>query len=765
MTNKYSIHRVVCLALLVVAMAILAGCSKRISYSSMVTWVDLMSELTNTMRIAEFDSLEKGIVTSYDPNGSNDDFNHFVRPGPKGWVVLADLEGPGYVSRFWFTGAQDKSHPIRFYFDGEKKPRMDITLGDICGGQTPFLPPFAGYENYCWYSLIPIPYKKRLVIMAEEGGYKPGGWPRLFYQINYSTLPEGVGVESFSMPLTEEDNAVLRQVSDRWSLSTFADVPSSCQTVNEHVSLEPGSTKTMCHLDGPGCVRGISITPDVDSVDGAVAREHLLRDVVLQINWNDTSQPSVEVPLGDFFGSFWNRTRYQTMFYGMTGKTFVSRFPMPYQQSAEISLENGGTVSIPIQLTVEYESLQGWKNEYGYFHSTWSKSTPYQVGQPHRILNVAGDGKYVGCILAVTSMDRSWWILEGDEVMYVDGQSFPTWHGTGLEDYFNGGWYYQNVLIRPLHGLVFKAPFRIVQYRTHLVDSVRFSSSFDMFFERGPQNASQGFMESVAYYYLTKPTPVPFPVAAVNDRKQPPDPLRPATIMTDLLNFERLGDYQGASDYCEHYLEIYPDFQGGPLLNLRKISYIERQYGIEKARPLYETFIATETNQEAVAQARLLLWFHEDPTHAIVSLYSNAKASALLDGQTVANVADPQKPVFVGVTLLPGKHCMALYARYQSYPSWTAVSVKTHHQELFTTGPEWKYAFQPSGKWSAVEYDDSVWDDVGPHGCTRGPPEAPYVLWPNGFVDMQSQAIGIKPPVDWPDKNGFVVYREIFTVE
>lgn len=75
----------------------------------------------------------------------------------------------------------------------------------------------------------------------------------------------------------------------------------------------------------------------------------------------------------------------------------------------------------------------------------------------------------------------------------------------GLEDYFNGGWYYGNVLTRPFHGVLFIAPFRTVQYRVHQTDPVDFQSAVSVYSERGPDHASHGWMESVSFYYLDAP--------------------------------------------------------------------------------------------------------------------------------------------------------------------------------------------------------------------------------------------------------------------
>jgi hypothetical protein len=740
----------------------LIGCAGSGSNPSGVSWLDLLGNLTNSEIIARLDSPTASIITSFDPTGGNDDYNHFVRKGPAGWVVLADLKGPGYVSRFWTTGADDGKHRVRFFFDGEREPRLDLSLDELTGGREPFQPPLAAYENYCWYSFIPMPYAKRLVIMMQEGGQREGGWPRLFYQVNYCNLPKGKPVKTFTGEVTPADASKLAVVADYWKKGGLAEVPAGSKQLSESLSLAPGARQALQDLAGPAIVRELTVTPDFSKLPTAVDRERILRDVVLHITWNGASLPSVAAPLGDFFGSFWRRTRCQSMYFGMTGNTFVCRFPMPFQSSARISFENQGQQSVDLALHVSCQALPSWDENWGYFHSSWSRSTPSDVGKPHAILRTTGKGRYVGCILSVVSMDRSWWILEGDEMMYRDGKTSPDWHGTGLEDYFNGAWYYRNVLIRPLYGLTVKTFFRISQYRLHLLDPVAYDSSFNMVFERGPNHASHGFMESVAYYYQDKPGAAMNTLGAAADRETPRDPLAEATIMTDLANYERIGDYQGAREYIDEFLETHREFPFRSVLRLRQIAYNERINGFGATRPEYERFLAAETNTVALDQAKLLMWFHESASNALCSLYANMRARAMLDGKELCAVEKPDRIVVVGLSIGPGKHAMAAQAGWQSYPSWVQISLRTHGADV-NSGPDWKCKFNASGDWGSTEFDDAAWPSAGGLG-TKGPPEEPYIwVEPNAFVDMHSKATGLRPrDEDWPSRQSFMVYRHAF---
>jgi hypothetical protein len=350
-------------------------------------------------------------------------------------------------------------------------------------------------------------------------------------------------------------------------------------------------------------------------------------------------------------------------------------------------------------------------------------------------------------------------------MMYRDGETTPSWHGTGLEDYFNGAWYYQNVGVRPLYGLAVKSFFRIIQYRLHLVDPVKYDSSFSMVFERGPDHASHGYMESVAYYYQDKPGAAMYTLGTAAEREAPRDPIAEGAIMTDLANYERFGDYRGARDYIDEFLQTHREFPFATVLRLRQIAYNERLNGFEATRPDYEQFIATETNAAALEQAKLLMWYHESPSNALFSLYGNMRSRAVLDGKELCGVEKPDRINVIGLTVGTGKHELALQAGWQAYPSWIQACLRTHGGDVYSE-PNWKFMFNPQGDWTAAGYDDSAWLPMGILG-TKGPPEEPYIwVEPNAFVDMHSKASGLRPrDEEWPSRQSFIVYRKMFELK
>jgi hypothetical protein len=755
--------RTLCFALAMLVAGVGPGCRPAPPPGEPVAFEDLIRRLAQPERMARLDVPGTRLISSFDPAGSNDDFNHFVRKGPPGWEVMADVAGPGYVSRFWFTGCDPNvPHGLRIYIDDAAAPTLDTTVQEWCGGWPGVGAPLAAYENYCWYSYLPIPFQKRLVIMTQEGATRPGGWPRLFYQINYSSLP-GRAVESFRGALSDAERAAVEDVRAFWSGVYKEDRGTAGKSASGRLALAPGSAGELLRQPGPARINDLRITLETSA--SAAARAQLLRDLLIRITWDGAPHPSVEAPLGDFFGCMWGPRRYRSMFFGMQGDQYISRWPMPFRTGAVITVENQGPIPVTVSAEARVEALERWDEALGYLHAAWNKTGPQDVGRPHPVLRALGRGKFVGCLLSATSFDKTWWLLEGDETIRVDAEKTPGWRGTGLEDYFNGGWYYQNVLVRPLHGLPFKAHFRTQQYRLQLVDPVYFNLSIDMLFERGPDQASHGDLESVAYYYGDRPYRAASRLETPARRAPPQDGFAQATVMLELCNFERHGDYQGARDHIDAFLERYPAFPFADALRLRQAAYDERLRGFAAARPAFEAAAQPDTHEAVRAQAEALIWFHEDPSHALLAMYCNLETTVYLDGEAVGQANSPEKLEFRRVTLSSGRHTLQVEGRKKDKPffDWVQVALRTHHGQVVTT-PDWRWSYGRAGSGRLSDAESDGTPRVGGTGI-KGPPEEPFIwMEPNAFVDAQSQAVGLRPSDHWPPGQEYIVYHTTFDV-
>lgn len=711
----------------------LCGCGSRIAPG--VPLVDLLDNLSDPGGIAVLSGPNTVVATTFDRTGGNDDFGYYLRKEGD-WLVIADINQPGVLTRFWTTGIRNYQR-FQFYFDGEKKPRIDATLEEMRSGQAPFLSSLARYEQSCFYSFAPLPFHKSLKILVLDNDFSTRK-RKLYYQYNW--LPLTNAPASWPRKPNAETRAALERFATEFERTELLEAPSYSQSFS--VDIPAGSEVVIAELSGPSIIRQIALTP-------ASLTPDQLRSAVLKVYWEGSSEPSVNVPFGDFFGSVWNRTRYQSRFFGLEDDTFSCRFPMPFKQSARIAVlnESGELLNVAGGILSDKFS-EPWKRDLGYFHTAWNRSGP-NPGAAHPILRTEGRGKYVGCILSATSFDRSWWLLESDEYMMRDQESNPCWQGTGLEDYFNSGWYYKNVIVRPLHGLVFKAPYRTVQYRLHDLDAVHFDEKMTVMIERGPKNASHGIFESTAFYYLDKPDAV----TLAADRAPPADPLAKYTLMSELANFERLNDYAGASEAIDKWLKIYGNSPDEPVLRLRQIAYIERLEGIEKAGPLYEQFIEQTGSAVAKQYAEQLLWFHDSPDHALLTFYTKNPARLSLDGKPMLMGGNPQRLSVKQVVLEPGQHELTLETQRSGYPDWVQACLRTH-RGLIGTDSTWEFTFNNT-QWYFV-------NDVQ----MEGPPSAPHVATVvHPFVDMQSKALAIWISEEWPSSAKQVLFRKVFEIE
>ena len=743
------IWRILSVALLLVAGA---GCARRPAGET-TTVATLAERLSDPLWLARLDQPDTKIHTSYDRTGGNDDFGTFLRDSrTPGWKVIADLKGPGYVSRVWFTGAKDGyPHRFRFYFDGEAVPRLEGDIRDLFGGkQAPFLAPLAEYNNYCWYSFVPLPYAKGLRIECEAG---PAG-AKVYYQVSESALPRGTPVATFAWPLPERDAAALESARAIWVAKRWPEAGEKQETIL-------ADWRTGVTLTGPAIIRRLEFEPAWAQIPEE-SRDAALRDWMVSIRYDGSTNASVRVPLGDLCGLPWRRVRAQSLYFGMEGEALFCAFPMPFAHAAEIRLESGRVAPVPVKIRAWVEKrAQSPIGTSGYFHAGWWRTTPSDAGRPHPVVRAKGNGKYVGCLLSVCTLDGSYWALEGDESIRKDGEKTPGWLGTGLEDYFNGGWYYQNVMAGPTHGLFVKEPFRTAQYRVHAMDPSRFEDSLDMEFERGPDQKSRAFFESVSWVYLDQPQAADTVRLRPENRAAPQDPrLDSAGIMTALWNHERFGDWRGERDELAARLRRFGPQLAAParrMLEFRAALLDEKLGGPD---PLPQ-FLADAN--ETVRTAAAMLQRQRTAGSAVATFYANMPAKLFVDGRETLRTGHPERPVVAAFDLPPGRHVLAIQASRQNYPDWVQLALRG--RDWFAgTDPSWKFAFNPEGDWAAPDYDDSTWPVHGGPGV-KGPPEEPYVwVEPDPFLDMQSQAFGLRPPREWPAQGGNAVYRQTIVV-
>lgn len=273
--------------------------------------------------------------------------------------------------------------------------------------------------------------------------------------------------------------------------------------------LEPGASLVLADIHGPGCI--------VHLRDNITSQEpHHLQFHVLRMYWDGEATPSVEVPVGDFFGIGFGFTEKMSSALicidqrpgkltdsSAMGAARNCYFPMPFARSARVTITNEGHERSQHWFEVNYRSFRALPKNQLYFHAQYRQGTPPPRG-PYLILDAKGRGHLVGCVLSVKNNDGGWW-GEGDEILYIDG--VHAMQGTGSEDYFGESYGLRPGCFAYFGVSLLEEPFTSA-YRWHVPDPVPFRKSLRFLIEQGngaPPFESHNDYYSVAYWYQTEP--------------------------------------------------------------------------------------------------------------------------------------------------------------------------------------------------------------------------------------------------------------------
>jgi hypothetical protein len=322
----------------------------------------------------------------------------------------------------------------------------------------------------------------------------------------------------------------------------------------DNIQIPAGETVTIAEMSGAGIVKHIWIT--ISSGD-----ELIRRNLILRAYWDGQEHPSIESPIGDFFGQGWGM-KYNFISLPLAaapanGNALVCYFPMPYGKGARLTVENQGPNAVDaFYYYLDYEEHDSIPADMGRFHAQYrqeltqpesdmgdvenewtvfgpfpdnpSDETNYVFCQPE------GKGHLVGVNYYVNSPSPIWY-GEGDDMFLVDGEPWPgSAHGTGTEDYFNQSWCPDEHYCHPYFGTA-RAPGRLNDsprfgwlgrthvYRFHMEDPIRFTKSLRASIEHGHANCLTLDISSVAYWYQTMPSKQFEPLPSAEDRKPRPE--------------------------------------------------------------------------------------------------------------------------------------------------------------------------------------------------------------------------------------------------
>lgn len=465
--------------------------------------------------------------SSYDRTGGNDDgFSgkySFIRKHESGGLVIFEAAGQGVIERIWTPTPTDDT--LDFYFDGNNKATLSIKFRDLFSGDvTPFLKPVVdAFKVGGYYSYVPIPYSKGCKIVFR-------GDKLMFHQIQYREYDKRYKVQTFNPKFSKNELKQLNDVVALWKnneRSAF-NFYKSANKIEVSDSLHPGQTKTIADIKHAGRILGIEIMP-------SAFFEGEYKQMDLKITWDNALEPAVYVPLADFFGYSFGERSMESLFIGATASKLYSYIPMPFDKAAKIEIVYRENALLKeqhpaaIRSVIYYSDAKRNVLTEGKFYAFWKNYAP-EAGKPYVFLDGSGKGHLVGTLMNVQALTYTDFteFFEGDDSTVIDG--INNIHGTGSEDYFNGGWYAQpggwtEKGGAPLSGcLSYSIPLsRTGGYRFYMTDKLPFYKSIYHSMEHGPiQNNRPVQNTSVAMYYADKP--VQQNAAPVNSLTQNPIP-------------------------------------------------------------------------------------------------------------------------------------------------------------------------------------------------------------------------------------------------
>ncbi len=281
--------------------------------------------------------------------------------------------------------------------------------------------------------------------------------------------------------------------------------------------IAPGQSFEIFQAEGPGIITHIWFTI------AAKSRQHL-KELVLRIFWEGNARPSVEVPVGDFFGlNLGEYFLYESAFMNCSSvKALNCYFAMPFRRSARMSVTNESKQAVDsFYSNIDYQLVKALPPDALYFHAQYRQATPNKAiegtdknldGQNNYVFfETRGRGQAMGVTMGVVQNHDNWF-GEGDDMIFIDDDSKPAITGTGTEDYFNGAWDFG--VTNPFANLYNGAPFigvgeraggRYCLYRWHADNPIAFEKSLKFTIEHGHANDRADCFYTVGYWYQSEP--------------------------------------------------------------------------------------------------------------------------------------------------------------------------------------------------------------------------------------------------------------------
>lgn len=483
-----------------------------------ITFQSLLGNMLDRSAIAEFP--ENDFVcrqaSSYDRKSqqpgnaewfANDDWSNFIRceevDGRREWVMM-DVDGPGAVVRWWITGFSYHG-VIRVYLDGADKPVLMGKADQLIGGDLFLGPPLNAETSKGRNLYLPIPYRQHCKITYDgpHARETKDFNDNLYYNINYRQYPKETDVKTFTMEDFKAHSDLINTVQKQLLLPEANQIKVSRTIEGSKVVLQPGETVTRS-IEGAGAVGSLKVRIQGPNLAQA------MRSTVIHADFD--GQQTIWVPVGEFFGTGVGLNPYQGWWREVGKDGWMSCYwPMPFKDHAKIALTNDGKDAVNVEIADIGVADWDWNDRTMYFHASWRGEEQIPVFgadmtrmKDWNIITVKGKGVYAGDTLALFNRANVWW-GEGDEKVFVDGESFPSHFGTGSEDYFGYAWGSSDYFTSPFHAQPSGAGNTSMNHTTNtrvrVLDTIPFHRSLQFDIELWHWQTTKIDYATTAYWY------------------------------------------------------------------------------------------------------------------------------------------------------------------------------------------------------------------------------------------------------------------------
>lgn len=447
-----------------------------------------------------------------------------------GGRIFADIKGPGSIVRIW--SANPQAGRLKIIIDGNEtilnKPFQDYFNGK---GGFPFTLEQLSYDaGRGKNAYIPITFQESCKIVAYDD------WG-MFYQVNYTSFPEGTTVEPYPEKFSDDQVSALN-AANNFLANDMGKIPmvyENQQSVKDTLTLPAKGSHTLYSSDTSGAITGIKVK--LNDVTSLGDDWKALAELSIAAYWDNETNPSVWTTLGGFFSSTTGIHEYKSLPLGVEADgTMYSYWYMPFESGANIVVKNDGDSSRTISYEIMHAPLAADKAATALrFHAKWNRmeDAPREGNQrfpDSEFLYTEGEGRYVGTSLHVykeigtgdPAYHDDWWWGEGDEKFFVDGETFPSWFGTGSEDYFGYAWGTWEPFANAYHSQPFTnggmwGIGNRLNNRVHILDSVPFETSFSANLEKYHRDGYAN-MAVTNYWYLDKEGVDPYKEVSLQER-------------------------------------------------------------------------------------------------------------------------------------------------------------------------------------------------------------------------------------------------------